>query len=161
MSGYEIKLQVNGKDETLDVKGNETLLRALRRIGYVEVKLSCEGGDCGACAYFTRWRGGERLPHVRLLRRMAPRSPPYAALEPKTTSTRFRSRLSKKEVCSAGFCTPGIVVSAKALLDENPAPTREDIQRGLAGNLCRCTGYKKIFEAVESAALQMNEGGDS
>ena len=56
-----------------------------------------------------------------------------------------------------GFCTPGMVLAAKALLDSNPNPTREDIKKGLAGNLCRCTGYQQIFEAVEKAAKQLRK----
>ena len=160
MSAYEIKLQVNGKDETLAVKGNETLLRALRRIGYVEVKLSCEGGDCGACAIlldgvavnaclmFAAQADGSEITTVRGIGTEGDLHP-------------VQEQIIEKGGVQCGFCTPGIVVSAKALLDENPAPTREDIQRGLAGNLCRCTGYKKIFEAVAAAARQMNEGDDS
>jgi carbon-monoxide dehydrogenase small subunit len=64
-----------------------------------------------------------------------------------------------KGAVQCGFCTPGMVLSAKALLDENPLPTREEIKRGMAGNLCRCTGYVKIVDAVEAAAGMIRKGG--
>ena len=126
----------------------------------MEVKLSCEGGDCGACAIlldgvavnacliFAAQADGSEITTVRGIGTEND-LPPGSGAD------------YRKRWWQCGFCTPGIVVSAKALLDENPAPTREDIQRGLAGNLCRCTGYKKIFEAVAAAARQMNEGDDS
>ena len=160
MSTYEINVSVNGNDESLDVRGEETLLRALRRVGYVEVKLSCEGGDCGACAVlldgvavnaclvFAAQADGSEITTVRGIGTEGDLHP-------------VQEQLIEKGGVQCGFCTPGIVVSAKALLDENTSPTREDIQRGLAGNLCRCTGYKKIIEAVSAAAGQMREGGGS
>ena len=160
MSAYEINVSVNGNDETLAVRGEDTLLRALRRIGYVEVKLSCEGGDCGACAVlldgvavnaclvFAAQADGAEVTTVRGVGTEGDLHP-------------VQEQLIEKGGVQCGFCTPGVVVSAKALLDENAAPTREDIQRGLAGNLCRCTGYKKIFEAVSAAARQISEGGGS
>ena len=156
----EIRLRVNGKEETLSARGEETLLRALRRIGYVEVKLSCEGGDCGACAVllngaavnaclvFAAQADGAEVVTVRGIGTEEDLHP-------------IQAQLVEKGGVQCGFCTPGIVVAAKALLDENPAPTREEIRRGLAGNLCRCTGYKKIFEAVEAAARQMGGGEDA
>ena len=160
MDTHEIALRVNGKSETLTVRGEETLLRALRRIGYLEVKLSCEGGDCGACAIlldgvavnacllFAAQADGADVLTVRGIGTEEDLHP-------------IQEQIIEKGGVQCGFCTPGIVVAAKALLDENPAPDQEDIRRGLAGNLCRCTGYKKIFEAVAAAAQQMGGGGDA
>ncbi len=160
MDAYDITLRVNGKRETLSVRGEETLLRALRRIGYVEVKLSCEGGDCGACAVlldgvavnaclmFAAQADGADVVTVRGIGTEEDLHP-------------IQEQMVEKGGVQCGFCTPGIVVAAKALLEENPAPTHEEIRRGLAGNLCRCTGYKKIFEAVEAAARQMRTGGEA
>lgn len=158
MDTHEIALRVNGKRETLTVRGEETLLRALRRIGYLEVKLSCEGGDCGACAIlldgvavnacllFAAQADGADVRTVRGIGTEDDLHP-------------IQEQIIEKGGVQCGFCTPGIVVAAKALLDENPAPGHEDIRRALAGNLCRCTGYKKIFEAVAAAARQMRGGG--
>jgi carbon-monoxide dehydrogenase small subunit len=156
MSDYEIQLVVNSKSETITVEGGETLLRALRRIGYVDVKLSCEGGDCGACAVlldgvavnaclvFAAQADGCEVTTVR-------------GIGTENNLHPIQRQIIEKGGVQCGFCTPGIIVSAKALIDENPDPTREDIQRGLAGNLCRCTGYKKIFEAVAAAAEEIRK----
>jgi len=156
MSDYEIQLVVNSKSETITVEGGEALLRALRRIGYVDVKLSCEGGDCGACAVlldgvavnaclvFAAQADGCEVTTVR-------------GIGTENNLHPIQRQIIEKGGVQCGFCTPGIIVSAKALIDENPDPTREDIQRGLAGNLCRCTGYKKIFEAVAAAAEEIRK----
>jgi carbon-monoxide dehydrogenase small subunit len=156
MSDYEIQLVVNSKSETITVEGGETLLRSLRRIGYVDVKLSCEGGDCGACAVlldgvavnaclvFAAQADGCEVTTVR-------------GIGTENNLHPIQRQIIEKGGVQCGFCTPGIIVSAKALIDENPDPTREDIQRGLAGNLCRCTGYKKIFEAVAAAAEEIRK----
>jgi len=157
MSDYEICLVVNGKSETAAAEGGETLLRALRRMGHVDVKLSCEGGDCGACAVildgvavnaclvFAAQADGCEVTTIR-------------GIGTENSLHPIQLQIIEKGAVQCGFCTPGVIVSAKALLDENPDPTREDIQRGLAGNLCRCTGYKKIFEAVEAAAGDIRKG---
>lgn len=160
MSARDITLRVNGKEETLSARGEETLLRALRRIGCVEVKLSCEGGDCGACAVLLDGVA------VNACLAFAAQADGCEVVTARGIGTEddlhpIQAHLVEKGGVQCGFCTPGIVVAAKALLDENPAPTREEVRRGLAGNLCRCTGYKKIFEAVEAAARQMREGDDS
>ena len=157
MSEYEIHLVVNETPETVSVEGGETLLRALRRMGHVDVKLSCEGGDCGACAVlldgvavnaclvFAAQADGCEVITVR-------------GIGTEDNLHPIQDQMIKKGGVQCGFCTPGIIVSAKALIDENPEPTHEDIRRGLAGNLCRCTGYKKIFEAVAAAAEDIRKG---
>jgi carbon-monoxide dehydrogenase small subunit len=157
MSDYEIRLVVNGKSETVTAGGGETLLRALRRMGHFDVKLSCEGGDCGACAVlldgvavnaclvFAAQAEGCEVTTVRGIGTEDDLHP-------------IQRQIIEKGGVQCGFCTPGIIVSAKALIDENPDPTHEDIRRALAGNLCRCTGYKKVFEAVAAAAEDVRKG---
>lgn len=157
MSEYEISLKVNGELKTVSVGGEETLLRALRRIGHVDVKLSCEGGDCGACAVLL---DGVAVNACLVFAAQADdcEVTTVRGIGTEENLHPIQRQFVEKGGVQCGFCTPGFVVAAKALIDQNPTPNREDIQRGLAGNLCRCTGYKKLFEAVSAAAEEIRKG---
>ncbi|MBI3126871.1 MAG: (2Fe-2S)-binding protein [Candidatus Tectomicrobia bacterium] len=156
MERYEVTFRVNGEARRASVRGQDTLLRVLRDLGHVEVKTSCEAGDCGACAVlldgeavnaclvFAAQADGCEIVTVRGIGTEANLHP-------------IQRQIVEKGGVQCGFCTPGIVVAAKALLDRNPSPSFEDIRRGLAGNLCRCTGYQKLFEAIAAAAEEMRE----
>lgn len=156
MSDYEVSLNVNGETKKASVRADETLLRLLRQLEHFDVKASCEGGDCGACAVlldgvavnaclvFAVQADGAEVVTVR-------------GIGTEENLHPIQREMVERGGLQCGFCTPGIVVAAKALLDENPDPTLEDIRRGLAGNLCRCTGYQKIFEAVTAAAGEMRK----
>lgn len=154
MGQLEVTLIVNGGTRKASVDGGTTLLRALRELGHAEVKTSCEAGDCGACAVLL---DGEAVNACLVLAAQADGCAvttvrgigTEASLHP------IQRQIVEKGGLQCGFCTPGIVVAAKALLDRNPSPSLEDIRRALAGNLCRCTGYGKIFEAVAAAAEEM------
>jgi len=135
---------------------NETLLEVLRREGYVEVKSGCEKGDCGACAVLVN---GAAVDSCITL---------AGTLSGKTVTT--TSGLSAPEElhpihqayieCGAaqcGYCTPGFVIATQSLLDEIPDPSDDDIRIGLSGNLCRCTGYTKIFDAVRQSAATLKQ----
>ena len=135
---------------------NETLLEVLRREGYVEVKSGCEKGDCGACAVLVN---GAAVDSCITL---------AGTLSGKTVTT--TSGLSAPEElhpihqayieCGAaqcGYCTPGFVIATQSLLDEIPDPSDDDIRIGLSGNLCRCTGYAKIFDAVRQSAATLKQ----
>jgi carbon-monoxide dehydrogenase small subunit len=135
---------------------NETLLEVLRREGYVEVKSGCEKGDCGACAVLVN---GAAVDSCITL---------AGTLSGKTVTT--TSGLSAPEElhpihqayieCGAaqcGYCTPGFVIATQSLLDEIPDPSDDDIRIGLSGNLCRCTGYAKIFDAVRRSAATLKQ----
>jgi carbon-monoxide dehydrogenase small subunit len=154
-----IMLLVNGNSERISVPPHRTLLEALRLMGYVEVKCGCEKGDCGACAVLIdgvaidscltlAWTcEGKNITTVVGL---------GTSQEPHP----LQDALMSGGGVQCGYCTPGVIIAAKSLLDQNPNPTEEDIRVGLSGNLCRCTGYTKIFEAVTSAAavLRGEEG---
>jgi carbon-monoxide dehydrogenase small subunit len=148
----KIEITLNGKKKILDVTSTQTLLSALRKnVKAKEVKDGCSDGDCGVC---TILMNGKAVNSCLVL---APSADGAEIVTIKGLGdVNNPSTLQKSFVsCGAiqcGFCTAGMVMSAKALLDENPAPTRDEIREGLSGNLCRCTGYHKIIDAVECAA---------
>ena len=144
-----VKLNVNGNDHDLMVSANETLADALRRgLGLTGTKISCNQGDCGACTVLID--GKSQLSCISLA--MSSQGTEIRTIEGLETNgdlDPIQRAILEKQGVQCGFCTPGIIMSARGLLDENPHPTREEIKRGLSGNLCRCTGYTKIIEAVE------------
>ncbi len=156
MATYDISLTVNGGEQKAAVKGEATLLRALRELGHVDVKTSCEAGDCGACAVIL---DGEAVNACLVFAAQADGCEivTVRGIGTEENLHPIQENIVRSGGVQCGFCTPGIVVAAKALLDENPDPTIEDIRRGLAGNLCRCTGYQKIIEAVAAAGEEMRK----
>jgi carbon-monoxide dehydrogenase small subunit len=149
------RLRVNGDPHECAIHPGTTLLEVLRyELGLTGSKQGCDKGDCGACtvvmdgvpvlACITLALAceGREIVTVEGLARGAEPHPLQDALD-----------LTGGAQC--GFCTPGILMSAWALLERNPAPTRGEIAHALSGNLCRCTGYTKIFEAIEMAAERM------
>jgi len=152
-----IKLKVNGVTLETIAGSHQTLLEVLRNSGHVEVKCGCEKGDCGACAVIfdgeavdacltLAWHadGGE----IKTVRGIGTEAKPHP----------LQKAFIEEGSVQCGYCIPGVIVAAKALLDENPDPTDEDIQVALSGNLCRCTGYTRIFSAIHKAARELREG---
>jgi carbon-monoxide dehydrogenase small subunit len=152
-----IKLKVNGKKLEILAAPNSTLLEILRNNGHVEVKCGCEKGDCGACAIIL---DGEAVDSCLTLAWVADGGEVQTVkgigteAKPHPLQTAFIEEGSVQ----CGYCIPGIIVAAKVLLDENPDPTDSDIRVALSGNLCRCTGYTRIFSAIHKAARVMREG---
>lgn len=155
----EISFWIDGESVAVSVEPDETLLYVLReRLGRLAVKEGCGQGECGACTVLL---DGEPVPSCLVLAvRVAGRrvltveglgSP--EALDP------VQEAFVREGAIQCGFCTPGMVLTAHALLRENPRPTESEIRQALAGNLCRCTGYAKIIAAVKAAAGTA-EGGE-
>ncbi len=146
----QISLNINGQQKTLQVGASDTLLRALRSDGYFGVKHGCETGECGACAVLL---DGEPVNSCLVLAVEADGAD-IVTVEGLAQDGRL-DRLQRTFVqltgVQCGFCTPGMLISARALLDRNPHPTTAQIQDALRGNLCRCTGYARIVEAVKEA----------
>lgn len=146
-------LRVNGRDCIVDAEPGARLLDVLRDVcGLTGTKEGCGVGECGSCSVLVD--GRVYCSCLLLAHAMAGReittieglAGPDGALHP------LQQAFVDEGACQCGYCIPGMIVAAKALLDENPNPTDEEIALGLAGNLCRCTGYVKIFRAVRKAA---------
>ena len=145
-----LHLRVNGRDHQVAAHPAERLLDVLRHhLGLTGAKEGCGTGQCGACTVLMDGRpvasclvlAADAIGHeVTTIEGLAP----AGRFHP------LQEAFLKYGAVQCGFCTPGMILAAKALLDENPKPTDEDIRRALTGNLCRCTGYRKIFEAVKS-----------
>jgi carbon-monoxide dehydrogenase small subunit len=147
-----IELTVNGDPCECDVWGGESLLFALReRLGLPGSKNACEQGECGscsvlldgvlvcACLVLAAQAGGHELVTVE-------------GLADGDRLHRVQEAFADAGAVQCGFCTPGLVVAAAALLEQTPEPSDDEIREALSGNLCRCTGYQKIFDAVRAAA---------
>ncbi len=147
---------VNGEDQEIAFAPHKTLLEILREdLGLTGTKHGCELGECGACTVIV---DGEPILSCLLLglecdgRAITTVEGLATAAGPHPLQTAF----ADLNAAQCGYCTPGFLCTAKVLLDQNPAPTRQAIKEALAGNLCRCTGYLKIFEAVERAAAELH-----
>lgn len=154
-----ITLTVNGRKHQVALPPNITLLRALREyLHYTDVKNGCEKGDCGACTVILN---GKAVNSCLVLAWQADGGEILTVSGLGTTSNPhpIQEAFADTGAAQCGFCTPGMVLAAKALLDENPHPTEEEIREAISGNLCRCTGYGSIIQAIQLAAERLAEGG--
>lgn len=154
-----VRFTVNTIDYELLANPNTTLLELLRdQLDLTGAKLCCGAGECGACTVLV-----DSKPVLACLTlALAVRDKSVLTIEglaQGNTLHPVQKAFIEYGAIQCGYCIPGIVLTAKAFLEENPAPTRQEVRRGLAGNLCRCTGYVKIVDAVMAAALVMNAGG--
>ncbi|MBI3538069.1 MAG: (2Fe-2S)-binding protein [Chloroflexi bacterium] len=153
-----IQLRVNGQDHELFVPVHKTLLEVLREdMNLTGTKHGCELGECGTCTVLID--GEPILSCLALPIEMQARA--ITTIEGLANGAQLHPlQIAFAELGAAqcGYCTPGILLAAKSLLDENPKPTRAEIAQALSGNLCRCTGYTKIYQAVELAAGRMSQG---
>ncbi len=144
----EIEFTLNGSQIELKVKPNETLLDLLRyRLKLTGSKRGCNRGECGAC---TVLMNGKPVNSCLMLASKADGKDVLTieGLGSPGMLHPLQEAFVNNTAVQCGFCTPGMIMSAKAFLDENPNPTREDVQESISGNLCRCTGYLPIIEAI-------------
>jgi carbon-monoxide dehydrogenase small subunit len=153
----QIRMRLNGEETDVSFAPYKTLLEVLREdLGHTGTKHGCELGECGACAVLLDGKpvlsclvlalecDGRQIVTVEGLCS-------DGILHP------LQDAFADLGAAQCGYCTPGILVTAKALLDQNPRPNRDQIREAISGNLCRCTGYLQIFEAVEAAILKIVE----
>ncbi len=153
----EKQLNINGKAVKVTFTPEELLLHTLRSHGFTEVKSGCKEGECGACLVLLNGKpvnsclvftasilDGDKILTVKGIGDLH---------EPHIIQEAFVD----SGAVQCGFCTPGIVLASYALLKENPTPTDEEVKKAMDGNLCRCTGYVKIVEAVELAAERLQK----
>ena len=151
-----ITINVNGEDVDAVVKDNLTLLDFLRdQLCLTGTKKGCEQGECGACTVLLDGKpvnscctlavecGGHKVVTIEGIAQNGQLHP-------------LQKQFIEKWAMQCGYCTPGMIMSAKALLDVNPHPTELEIREAIEGNLCRCTGYAKIVEAIQAAVAEMN-----
>jgi carbon-monoxide dehydrogenase small subunit len=152
---YTLELTVNGLAYKVEVKATATLLEVLRdKLGITSPKVGCDTGDCGTCSVIL----DGKLVKSCLVNALSANGGEVLTLEGLGKPGELhplQNAFHEHYAAQCGFCTPGMIMAAKALLDENPDPTREEVKHYLAGNLCRCTGYVKIVDAIMAAAEEM------
>lgn len=153
MDTHKVRLMVNGRRHDLAVQPNATLLYTLRDLGYTDVKNACEIGECGACAVLFN---GQPVNSCMVLAAQADGAEivTNAGLGTIDKPHVIQEAFADAGAVQCGFCTPGMVIATKALLDRNPDPLEAEIREALSGNLCRCTGYSQIVDAVKLAAAR-------
>lgn len=151
----KLEFKINNTSKALELLPNETLLNVLRNNDFTEVKCGCNEGECGSCTVLL---DGKPVNSCQVLA-MSVQEKEITTV--KGIGTLYTPHLLQKTFVEAGadqcgFCSPGMVLASYSLLKENPKPTREEILVALDGNLCRCTGYVKIVDAVENTAKKLH-----
>jgi len=146
---------INSAVKELELNSGDTLLHVLRENGYTEVKCGCDEGECGACVIMI---DGKPINSCQVFA-MSVKDKEITTV--KGIGTIHYPDIIQKAFVEAGadqcgFCSPGMIISSYALIKENPHPTKQEITVALDGNLCRCTGYVKIVEAVEKASIEIS-----
>ena len=157
-----VRATINGEARELAVEPYRSLLDVLRNeAGLTGTKKGCDVGDCGACTVIL---DGQPVNSCLVLgvEVKGCRIETIEGLQPGPDRLHpLQENFIRYGGAQCGFCTPGVLMMAKALLDENPDPTEAEIRFGLAGNICRCTGYTKLVEAIQVTARQLNGKGDA
>lgn len=152
-----VSFTVNDKKVELAVKRNWTLLKVLReKLDLTGAKPGCETGDCGACKVLL----DEKAVNSCTTNIMKVQDRIVTTVEGLSNGTELhpiQSAFIEAGAVQCGYCTPGMIISAKSMLDENPHPSEQEIRDGLDNNLCRCTGYVKIVEAIQLATKKLEE----
>ena len=154
MAYHSITVTLNGATERLDVPSNMTLLQMLReKLALTGTKNGCEAGECGACTVLVN---GEPVNSCMMLAVEVDGGEVLTieGLASEGELSPLQQAFVDHNAVQCGFCTPGMLMSAHALLQRNPSPTEVEIKEALVGNLCRCTGYVRIIDAIQAAAAK-------
>ena len=149
-----IRPEINGAIIEIEIQPGEILLDVLRRAGYTGVKEGCREGECGACVVLL---DGKPVNSCLILaiRTDSRKITTIEGIGSIQCPHRLQEIFVEEGAVQCGYCTPGILLSVKALLDSTPSPTDDQIREALDGHLCRCTGYTKIFAAIKRAILEI------
>ena len=152
MKTYPLTMTLNGQEVTVEIEPSDLLAYVLRdRLGLTGTKIGCDEGECGACTVVLNGQAVDSC----LLPAMKADGCEVVTVEGLAKDgglDPLQQAFIDKGAVQCGYCTPGLLMSARALLDENPHPGEQEIKDAIAGNLCRCTGYFKIVEAIKEAA---------
>jgi len=153
MEEYRIELTVNDEKIIGAAKAEESLLKFLRRNGFTEVKCGCEKGECGTCTVILNKKA---IKSCIVLALQANHKEVWTVkgMEKQELGRKLQESFVNYGAIQCGFCTPGLIMVAKSYLDQDPIPDREEIKKAISGNLCRCTGYKKIVDAIYAVAVE-------
>ena len=159
MSKEKIQIEINGKVAVLEVESDELLVDVLRKnLGLMGTKAGCRAGECGACSVIFN---GKVVPSclIPAMKADGGKITTVEGLEEDGELHPLQRAFVEKGAIQCGFCTPGMLLSAKNLLDQNPHPTLEEIKTAISGVLCRCTGYQKILHAIQETSETMKDRG--
>ncbi len=153
----DINLKINGETYDITVKPNDLLIGVLRdKLGLTGTKEGCDTGKCGCCTVLI----DGKVIRSCLTLAITAQGKEITTIEGLADGTNLhpiQQAFIDHGALQCGFCTPGMIMTTKALLDENPNPTDEEVKKGLVGNICRCTGYVKIIEAIQAAAKELHK----
>jgi carbon-monoxide dehydrogenase small subunit len=154
----EVRLKVNGKTYVVEAEPWHTMVHVLReKLGLTGTKRGCDHGACGACTVLI---SGVPIPSCTILA-VDCQGEEIITIEGLARGNELhpiQQAFIEHHGLQCGFCTPGMILSAKALIDQNPNPTEEEVREAISGNLCRCTGYVKIIKSILAAAERVREG---
>jgi len=150
----KIHIKINGKDYETEVEPRKLLVHVLRDLGFTSVHVGCDTSNCGAC---TVVMNGKSVKSCTVLAIQADGSEilTVEGLSKDGKLHPIQEAFWDKHALQCGYCTPGMIMQSYWLLSENPSPSEDEIREGLAGNLCRCTGYQNIIEAVKEASQKL------
>ena len=161
MTKQTVRIRVNGEEHALELEPSRTLLSCLRDdLGLTGAKEGCGTGSCGACAV----RMDGKLVSSCLLLAVSAAGKEISTIEALAADERLhpvQQAFVERGGLQCGFCTPGMVLAATALLEENSDPSESEIRDWMMGNLCRCTGYYKILESIQAASARLRAGGSA